>query len=69
MSAVPAHCPRCTMAGVIPIVYGMVGFDDAQRQERGEIVLGGCIIEDGAPIWHCSNPECENEWGNLFAAR
>ena len=69
MTTTPARCPRCRKAGVIPIVYGMVGYDDAQSQDRGEVMLGGCVIEDGAPIWHCTNPDCENEWGNLFAAR
>ena len=29
--------------------------------EEGKIVLGGCIISDNDPMWHCI--DCSHEWG------
>jgi len=34
---------------VIPIVYGMPSDDDGERAERGEFVLGGCLVGLHAP--------------------
>ncbi len=37
-------CPVCGSREVIPIVYGMPSEDDVERAERGEFVLGGCLV-------------------------
>jgi hypothetical protein len=48
-------CPRC---GGVPlrIVYGEPGSHLARARDRGELVLGGCVIEEDAPDWAC--PRC-----------
>lgn len=54
-------CPSCGESRRLPILYGMPTWEAAQAAERGELVLAGCIIEPGAPIWRCS--ACATEWG------
>lgn len=43
---------------MIPIVYGMPSGDDAERAERGEFVLGGCLVglhdPEPDPTHHCT---------------
>lgn len=56
----PPSCPRCGGLSVVPIVYGYPAEETAEAAERGEIVLGGCIVWEGRPNWHCTN--CENSW-------
>lgn len=48
------------------IAYGLPGPEMMDEAQRGEILLGGCIIDEGAPDWHC--PACQHEFPdpNLF---
>ena len=55
-------CPNCG-SHAVPIVYGMPGFDLFEAANRGEVVLGGCIVDDDLPIWRCTNEDCELEFG------
>lgn len=55
-------CPSCG-AGAVPIVYGLPGREAQERARRGEIVLGGCYLTDGAPCWAC--PHCGWRWGRF----
>lgn len=52
-----AHCPAChRTVRPTPIVWGLpshVGFEAA---ERGEVVLGGCLVSPFDPSHVC--PEC-----------
>ena len=48
------------MAGV-PIVYGLPGREAFEAEQRGELVLGGCVIEEGGPTRQCV--ECGERWG------
>ena len=41
----------------------MPRFGEFERAERGEIALGGCVVDDGIPEWRCTNVDCECEWG------
>lgn len=66
VSLIPAEpppvvlCPNCGSAKTIPIIYGMpmhTTFDDAKR---GELVIGGCCQEIGAPDRKCKS--CKHKW-------
>ncbi len=35
----------------VPLIMGMPRPEDFARQERGEVVLGGCIMRDNPPKW------------------
>lgn len=66
-SASPATaCPRCRSDDTIPIVYGYPGPELMEAMERGEIMLGGCCIEDHQPLWHCR--KCRHEFPSLDAS-
>lgn len=43
MSESPS-CPRCGSNKVVPIAYGEPGEEMNEKAERGEIVLGGCLV-------------------------
>ncbi len=62
-------CPACG-ADFIPVIYGMPGPDLVEAEERGEVILGGCVPMLELPaIWHCKgNPQHlveEDERGRL----
>lgn len=58
-----AKCPKCGEAKTIPIVYGMPGPELFEAAERGEVVLGGCVLGDENPVWQCK--ACGAHWGRL----
>lgn len=44
----------------VPIVYEMPSIPLAEQAERGEVVLGGCVVEENQPDRRCL--ACEAEW-------
>jgi DNA invertase Pin-like site-specific DNA recombinase len=49
---------------VIPIIMGYPEPETRELEEKGEIILGGCMIREGEPNWHCK--ECLNEWRSVI---
>jgi hypothetical protein len=45
-------CEACG-GDVLPVLYGMPGPEMWEADERGEIILGGCMIEDTAVQCRC----------------
>jgi hypothetical protein len=45
-------CPDCG-SSVLPVMYGMPGEEAMNAAERGELFLGGCMIEDVAFRCEC----------------
>ena len=54
-------CPKCGSNNTVPIVYGMPPYELFEKEEIHEVILGGCIVHDDSPSWHCK--DCENYWG------
>lgn len=54
----PPPCPTCGREST-PIVYGMPGLGLAELAERGAVILGGCVIDDGQPTHRC---RAGHEW-------
>lgn len=52
-------CPRCG-GEALEIVYGYPGPDLFEASERGDVVLGGCIIEVDQPTASCT--VCHHAW-------
>lgn len=51
-------CPICNSES-LPIVYSYPGPELLDRAAKGEIVLGGCIVEEGMPTRCCKKcAEC-----------
>jgi hypothetical protein len=46
-------CPTCS-AALVPIVYGMPTHVLFEKAERGEVSLGGCVVSDRDPMFHCT---------------
>ena len=53
-------CPKCNSEKVIPIVYGLPSYDLGEKELRGEVMLGGCLVSLESPKWYCKN--CGNKW-------
>ncbi len=47
-------CPKCNKE-LVKIVYGMPDVDMIEKAKKREIFLGGCVIEDFQPKYHCNN--------------
>jgi len=52
--AADVHCSRCESGVLVPILYGMPGLDDWASEQRGEIVIGGCLRADDSPTHRCN---------------
>lgn len=55
--------PHCGNPDVVRIVYGYPLGDDFEREQRGEIVLGGCVIGPESPTHVCR--ACGENFGRL----
>lgn len=51
----PAEASPCPVCGcpMVPIAYGYPGPDMFDAADRGDIVLGGCMVPEGAPVERC----------------
>lgn len=48
----PEVCPQCG-GRVVDILYGEPTPEAMEAIERGELMLGGCIVSEDAPEWQC----------------
>lgn len=55
-----AICPQCGAHDVVEIVYGLPTDKLTEAAQRGEVVLGGCIVTDNDPRWACKS--CNHKW-------
>ena len=47
-------CPICT-AIMVEIHYGMPNLKMTKEAKQRKIFIGGCILSDDSPIYHCYN--------------
>ena len=47
-------CPNCNQE-MIKIVYGMPTTETFKMAQEGKVFLGGCLIMDNQPVYHCNN--------------
>lgn len=59
-------CPKCHAGQVAKIVYGQSPEPEALQAyiDAGRVVLGGCVVYDGAPRWQCRN--CGHSFGSMW---
>ena len=55
-------CPTCGSAAVVRIAYGLPGNETIEAAERGEMMLGGCIVSSDSPEWLCT--ACHTYFGD-----
>ena len=53
MTETTPSCPACQSGDVVPIAYGLPMGEGLARAQRGEVMLGGCVVWDESPQWHC----------------
>ena len=58
-------CPKCGSKNIGRHIYGLLLFSDELLKEvdRGKIILGGCIILEGVPKYHCN--DCDEDFGGV----
>lgn len=61
MTATKLICPRCGKRKGVPLAYGFPGEEGFKSAERGEIVLGGCVLGMGEPL-DTACTACEFQW-------
>jgi len=53
----PPACPACSSTSLLPIAYGMPTPELIEAAARGEVILGGCVIDravlDAVACRHC----------------
>jgi hypothetical protein len=55
-------CPRCGSINAVEIVYGLPDVELGMAAERGEVVLGGCIVRDESPDYQCRACDSPLPW-------
>ena len=58
-------CPKCGSKNIAKYMYGLPVFSDELLKEidNGKIKLGGCVIMEDAPKYHCN--DCEEDFGHF----
>jgi len=69
VSAAPRKpkCPYCDGSDLVEIVYGLPGEELQEAADRGEVQLGGCIVEPNNPDWACRS--CGKRWRDEVEGR
>ncbi len=55
-------CPACGSRDAVEIAYGYPSFEMSLAEQRGEIVLGGCVIGPESPDYECRNCHAPLPW-------
>lgn len=57
----PGWIPKCEQCGksnrVVEIQYGYPSDSGIKESEKGNVVLGGCIVHSENPNWYCKRCE------------
>ncbi len=56
------NCPFCNSENIAKILYGSPSYSKKLESEleSGKVILGGCCITVGRPLFHCN--DCAKEW-------
>ncbi len=60
-------CPNCSKKAGVPVLYGLPTRGSAEAAERGELVLGGCVLTDDDPPRCCTECRAALWHGGVFA--
>lgn len=52
----------------MPILHGLPSFEAFEAADRGEVVLGGCLVTDDDPEFACTGFDCGLRFGGLDQA-
>ena len=57
-----ARCPACGALAMVRILYGRPSRQGFEAAERGEVVLGGCVVSRESPLFACT--ACHARFGD-----
>jgi hypothetical protein len=60
--APPRPCPRCGSSRTLRVVYGLPDLELVEASQRGDVALGGCIVEPEAPDYECGGCGAPLPW-------
>jgi hypothetical protein len=55
-----ANCPKCHGHNVVRIQYGYPTPDVLEAAQRGELVIGGCVVRHDMPRQACR--DCDTQY-------
>jgi hypothetical protein len=55
-------CPSCGARDAVRILYGYATREMGQAEERGEIVVGGCVVGPESPDYECRTCHVPLPW-------
>ena len=55
-------CPSCGSTDAVEIAYGYPSHEMWEAEQRGEIVLGGCVIGPESPAFECGDCKAPLPW-------
>ncbi|MBN3761143.1 hypothetical protein [Burkholderia sp. Ac-20365] len=55
-------CPACQKKEGVPLLYGFPSTDDFERAARGEVILGGCVVDFDSADQKCR--KCDHSWSS-----
>ena len=56
-------CPTCSATNPLEILYGLPSQEMFDAENKGEIALGGCVIQGDDPAFLCR--ECGERFGTI----
>ncbi len=63
LAAEETRCPKCGSKRVVPILYGYPFGEMQEAADKGEAVLGGCLMSGNDPLKFCLNCETSFDFG------
>jgi hypothetical protein len=64
MAKRPKTCPACG-SRIIPVVYGMPDIGLVEAADRGEVEIGGCIVNPEMPTHVCTGEPAHSLRGGV----
>lgn len=55
-------CPSCGSTDAVEIAYGYPTTEAWEAEQRGEVVLGGCVIGPESPDYECRSCHIHLPW-------
>lgn len=55
-------CPACGSRAAVEIVYGYPSAETWEAEQRGEVVIGGCLVGPESPAYECRDCHISLPW-------
>jgi hypothetical protein len=59
-----SKCPECGSRKSKPLIYGLPSEETTVKAQRGEVILGGCVMYPFSPRRQCSS--CKTQYPGVL---